>query len=636
MPRPVLLLNIRTVNVVLIHEKFLLFLNWFFFSSLRLFPRSFLRLGLILLLALGGLLARLLLRSALVAGLVHLVEEVEGGDLELVGLLLDLSGSGRAVAGLDLGDVLAERGNLLTETVGLGLVELLGILIQSTLSVVQDAVGAVAGLDSRLALLVRLGVLFRVLNHLLNLVVRQTRSGGNGDGLVHVGGLVLGVDVDDGIGVNVEGDLDLGNTTAGRGNTNELEVSEQLVVLDQLTLTLEDLDLDSGLGVGGSGEDLGLLGGDGGVSVDQTGEDTAQGLNTERQRGDVEEKKVLDLTGENSTLDSSTHGDSLIRVDGLGGVTAEDGLDGLGNLGHTSHTTNQDNLLDVLGLETGVLQGLANGLDGSGNEGVDHLLELGTSELQVDVLGAGSVGSDERQVDVGLERRRQLNLGLLGSLTDTLNGHAVTSKVESRSLLELANHVANQVDIEILTTKVGVTVGGLDLEDTVLDLEDGDIEGTTTKIVDGDNAVGLLLQTIGQGGGSRLVDDTENVETGNLTGILGALTLSIVEVSGDGDDGVLDGLGQVGLGSLLHLVEDEATNLRGRVLLVTSRDPGVAVGVLDNLVGDLLDVSLDLSVLELATDQSLGGEEGVLRVDNSLSLGSNTDQTLTILGKGNY
>lgn len=607
------------------------------FFCLRLgSPRSTLRLGLVLLLALVGLLARLLLGSALVAGLVHLVEEVEGGDLELVGLLLDLSGGSRAVTGLDLGDVLAERGNLHTETVGLGLVELLGILIQSTLSVVQDAVGAVAGLNGRLALLVRLGILLRLLNHLLNLVVRQTRSRGDGDGLVHVGGLVLGVDVDDGIGVNVEGDLDLGNTAAGRRNANELEVSKQLVVPDQLTLTLEDLDLDSSLGVGGSGEDLGLLGGDGGVSVDQTGEDTAQGLNTERQRGDVEEEKVLDLTGENSTLDSSTHGDSLIGVDGLGGVTAEDGLDGLGNLGHTSHTTNQDDLLDLLGLETGVLQGLANGLDGSGNEGVDHLLELSTSELQVDVLGAGSVGSDERQVDVGLERRRQLNLGLLSSLTDTLDSHAITSKVESRSLLELANHVANQVDIEILTTKVCVTVGGFDLEDTVLDLEDGDIEGTTTKIVDGDNAVSLLLQTIGQGGGSRLVDDTENVKTGNLTGILGALTLGIVEVGGDGDNGVLDGLRQVGLGSLLHLVEDEASNLRGRVLLVTSRDPGVAVGVLDNLVGDLLDVSLNLSVLELATDQSLGGEESVLRVDNSLSLGSNTDQTLTILGKGNY
>lgn len=567
---------------------------------------------------------------------MHLVEEVQGSDLELIGLLLDLGGGGSAVARLDLGDVLAERGNLLTETVSLSLVELVGVLVEGTLSVVQDAVGAVAGLDGRLALLIRLGVLLGVLNHLLDLVVRETRSGSNGDGLVHVGGLVLGVDVDDGIGVNVEGDLDLRDTTASRGDANKLEVSEQLVVTDELTLTLEDLDLDSSLGVGGSGEDLGLLGGDGGVSVDQTGEDTAQGLDTERQGSDVKEKEILDLTRENSTLDSSTHGDSLIRVDGLGGVASEDGLDGLGNLGHTGHTTDQDDLLDVLGLETSILEGLTDGLDGSVDERLNHLLKLRASELQVDVLGAGSIGSDEGQVDVGLERGRKLNLGLLSSLTDTLDSHAIARKIETRGLLELANHVADQVDIEILTTKVSVTVGGLDLEDTVLDLQDGDIESTTTKIVDGDNAVGLLLKTIGQGGSGRLVDDTEDVETGNLTGVLGALTLSIVEVSGNGNNGVLDGLRQVGLGGLLHLVEDEATNLGGRVLLVTSRDPGIAVGVLDDLVGDLLDVTLDLSIAELATDQSLGGEEGVLWVDHGLSLGSNTNQSLAILGKGNY
>jgi hypothetical protein len=217
------------------------------------------------------------------------------------------------------------------------------------------------------------------------------------------------------------------------------------------------------------------------------------------------------------------------------------------------------------------------------------------------VLGTGGVGSDERKVDVSLKRRRQLNLGLLSSLTDTLDSHAVTRDVDAGSLLEVGNHVADKVNIEVLTTKVGVTVGRLDLEDTVLDLKDGDIEGTTAKIVDGDNAVGLLLKTIGEGSSSRLVDDTEDVETSNLTGILGRLTLSIVEVGRDSDDSVLDGLGKVSLSSLLHLVEDEATNLRRRVVLATGGNPGIAVGVLDDLVRNFLDVALNLSVGELAS-----------------------------------
>jgi hypothetical protein len=55
--------------------------------------------------------------------------------------------------------------------------------------------------------------------------------------------------------------------------------------------------------------------------------------------------------------------------------------------------------------------------------------------------------------------------------------------------------------------------------------------------------------------------------------------------------------------------------------------------VLDNLVGDLLDVTLDLSIGELATNQTLGSEESVLGVDDGLTLSGNTDETLAVLGE---
>jgi hypothetical protein len=53
--------------------------------------------------------------------------------------------------------------------------------------------------------------------------------------------------------------------------------------------------------------------------------------------------------------------------------------------------------------------------------------------------------------------------------------------------------------------------------------------------------------------------------------------------------------------------------------------------VLDDLVGHLLDIALDLSIGELAADETLGSEEGVLGVDNSLALGGNTDKALALL-----
>jgi hypothetical protein len=57
--------------------------------------------------------------------------------------------------------------------------------------------------------------------------------------------------------------------------------------------------------------------------------------------------------------------------------------------------------------------------------------------------------------------------------------------------------------------------------------------------------------------------------------------------------------------------------------------------VLDDLVGDLLNVTLNLSVGVLAANQTLSSEQSVLGVDNSLALGGNTDETLAILGETN-
>lgn len=103
---------------------------------------------------------------------------------------------------------------------------------------------------------------------------------------------------------------------------------------------------------------------------------------------------------------------------------------------------------------------------------------------------------------------------------------------------------------------MGISSGSLDGEDTALDVKKRDIESTTSEVVDED--VPLLLglsgtETVGDGSGGRLVDDTEDVEASNGTGILGSLTLVVVEVGRDGDDSLLDLLAELGLSNLLHL-----------------------------------------------------------------------------------
>ena len=80
------------------------------------------------------------------------------------------------------------------------------------------------------------------------------------------------------------------NTTRSRGDARELGLAEEVVVLGPSTLTLVDLDQDTGLVVGVGREDLRLLGGDGGVTLDEGGHDTTSGLDTEGKRGNIEEE----------------------------------------------------------------------------------------------------------------------------------------------------------------------------------------------------------------------------------------------------------------------------------------------------------------------------------------------------------
>ena len=129
--------------------------------------------------------------------------------------------------------------------------------------------------------------------------------------------------------------------------------------------------------------------------------------------------------------------------------------------------------------------------------------------------------------------------------------------------LELLDEVVDETVIEILTTKVSVTSGGLDFEDTLLDGQEGNIECSSSEIEDEDITLtdGLLIETVGDSSSSGLVDDTEDVETRDGTSVLGSLTLRIVEVGGDSDDGVVDGGAEVSLSGLLHLEEDHGRDL---------------------------------------------------------------------------
>src|SRR5205807_375815 len=96
---------------------------------------------------------------------------------------------------------------------------------------------------------------------------------------------------------------------------------------------------------------------------------------------------------------------------------------------------------------------------------------------------------------------------------------------------------------------------------TLSNFKNGNIKCTTTKIVNCNSGVFVFVHSVRKCGGGWFIDNTVYGETSNLTSILGCLTLRIIEVSWDCDDGVLNLLVQVVLSSFLHLLKHESTNL---------------------------------------------------------------------------
>ena len=516
---------------------------------------------------------------------------------------------------------------------GLG-VHLVGQFLEALGGHVDHGVGIVARLDQFLALLVLLGVHLGVLLHPLDLGLGETGRGGDADRLLLAGAMILGRDVQDAVGVQVEGDLDLRHAARRRRDVGQFEAADGFVVGRHLALALENVDGHRRLVVGRGGERLALLGGHGGVLLNQLGHDPAQGLDAQRQRGDVEQEHVLDLALEHAALDGRADGHHLIRVDALVRILAEDGLDLLLHLGHAGHTANEDNLVDLAGTEPGVLEGGTAGAFAAVDQILDQGFQLGAAQLDVEVLGAAGVGGDERQVDVRLHGRGQLFLGLFRLFLEPLQGHLVVAQVNALVALELVGQPVDDAHVKVLAAEEGVAVGRFDLEHAVADLQDGDVEGTAAQVEHGDLLLAFFVQTVGQRGGRGLVDDALHVQAGDLARVLGGLTLGVVEVGRHGDHRVGDRLAQVLLGGLLHLAKDHGRDLGRRVFLAVHFDHGVAARALDD--GKRADIHrlLHFRVGELAADEALDGEQGLGRVGDRLTFGDLPDETLAAVGEG--
>jgi len=106
-------------------------------------------------------------------------------------------------------------------------------------------------------------------------------------------------------------------------------------------------------------------------------------------------------------------------------LSAEELLDQFLNARHARLTADQNDFLDLAGSDAGIGHCFLAGLDGALDEILYQLLQLGASELADQVLRAGSVGGNKRQIDLGFESGRKLDLGFFRCVFQALQGHFI-------------------------------------------------------------------------------------------------------------------------------------------------------------------------------------------------------------------
>jgi hypothetical protein len=165
--------------------------------------------------------------------------------------------------------------------------------------------------------------------------------------------------------------------------------------------------------------------------------------------------------------------------------------------------------------------------------------------------------------------------------------------------------------VPVVAPEVGITVGRLDLEDTIAEVEQRHVEGPAAEIENENGLLGaLFVEAVGQRCGGRLVDDAEDLESRDLSGLLGGLALSVVEVGGNRDDRLGDLVAEIRLGVGPELGQDPGRDLLWRPLLT------VDVGALVRAHG------------------ALDRADGAIWVRDGLPLGDLADEDLAALREG--
>lgn len=197
----------------------------------------------------------------------------------------------------------------------------------------------------------------------------------------------------------------------------------------------------------------------------------------------------------------------------------------MGNIGRNIYE--MSHLINILLLDVGVLQNLLDRLHSLAEKIHIELLKLGTGKSFREIVAV----LEGFNLNASGLLAGECSLGLLDFTLQFTESAKVLAYVGASLFLVALDEVIDDTVIEIFTTEMSVTSSSQNLKDTIVNGKEGDIESSTTKIIDDDlRFTTFLVKAIGDGSSGRFVYDAENSKTGDSSSVFSRLTLSIVEV----------------------------------------------------------------------------------------------------------
>merc|ERR1711962_693543 len=111
---------------------------------------------------------------------------------------------------------------------------------------------------------------------------------------------------------------------------------------------------------------------------------------------------------------------------------------------------------------------------------------------------------------------------------------------------------------------MSITSSRFHLKDSVINAQNGNIKSSTSKIKDQDVAFArsfFLVQSVSNSSSSWFIDDPKNIQASNDPSIFGGLSLTIIEVSRNGNYSFSYSRSKIGLSSIFHLDQNHGTDL---------------------------------------------------------------------------